>query len=122
MSDEPNESAVWNMDDKENSLIFELKFAFISSLKSWDLEKAYWDLDLLLTEVDSLYDDKDSEAVTLKMGELTQFRTANMLNKNVSDETKSKYFISLRDLYKEICRLIVKNQLYFRKKKSYMGL
>jgi len=123
---EQQDGTVWNFDDKESELIFNLKLSFIMSLKNWNLEQAYWDIDVLLTEGDSLFKEKIRTQMETKHKELSQYRTDyNSLQSPDSPDNfkyKSYYYQLLRDFYKEICRQIVDEDLYFRKKKAYKGL
>lgn len=117
---------VWNFDDREHSLIFELKLTFVSSLRAWDLEKAYWDIISLQAECDALFDkDKDDSVgnvIENELNLLSTFRTTYNSMQEPPPEKKSEYFILLINLYKKICRSAVDEQLYFRKKKQYLGL
>ena len=120
------DGTIWNFDDKESELIFNLKLSFIQSLKNWNLEQAYWDIDVLLTEADSLFKDNIRKEMNKTHAELSEYRSQynTLSNPDAPDNFKYKsyYYQILRDFYKEICRQIVDEDLYFRKKKAYMGL
>lgn len=128
MVDYPDtEGAVWNFDDKENALLFDLKLRFVNSIKDWNnLEQAYWDLDLLIMESDALLPETSRKDVLEKFNLITNYRKENnnyinSVSANYNN-VKSEYYIMLRDLYMEICRKIVDEGAYFRKKKAYTGL
>ena len=103
-----------------------MKLSFVKSLKDWNLEQAYWDIDVLLTEADSLFKPEKRKPIELKHKEISEYRTQYSKLENADSpenfKFKSYYYQLLRDFYKEICREIVDEDLYFRKKKAYKGL
>jgi hypothetical protein len=118
------EGTVWNFDDKEQELIFELKVKFINCRDNWNLEDAYWTLLSLISESESAFLDGDKEKVQNDFNKISEFRKdngGNFIELN-NDEMKSEAFLMMNEMYRKICGLLVENGLYFRKKQGYLGL
>lgn len=117
------EGTIWNFDDKEQELIFELKVKFINHRDKWELDDAYWTLLSLISESESAFEDTDKKKVQEEFDEISEFRKKNNGNFiELDDEFKSEAFLMMNKIYRKICSLLVDNGLYFRKKQSYTGL
>jgi hypothetical protein len=118
------EGTVWNFDDKEQELIFELKVKFINCRDNWNLEDAYWTLLSLISESESAFLEGDKEKVQDDFNKISKFRrdnSGNFIELN-DDEVKSEAFLMMNEMYRKVCGLLVENGLYFRKKQGYTGL
>lgn len=120
--DEENSKLVWNFDNAESQLIFNMKLDFINKRNAWDLEGEFWSLYNLLSETEALLDDTDREKMKGDFDNITTFRKEHPFSENMSDGDKSEAFVLLNNFYRDLCLKIVDKDLYFRKKKEYLGL
>lgn len=135
--EQENQKAVWNLDNVELFIIFQIKTEFIEALKYWDLKTAYWRLRDLRREFDAkigrqkerfdgitLDEDKEEknkkkktttekDEVDRKIKELENARTEFSRGKQTEDD-RGKYYLVLEELYMYICFLMKKHGLYFR--------
>jgi len=115
------QAALWNFDGAQLQLIFEIKADFLSRLREWDLDNAYWRLRDLATELDAklfrnfkeLETNKEIKATERMLAELETER--NDYSKNPLDkQVASKFYLYLEAYYKYLNRLMKKHGLYFR--------
>jgi len=121
------EGTVWNFDDAEAQLIFNIKKEFISCLLEWDLENAYWKIRTLITECDALLttsdkDDGEKNTIIKSLNELSKLRGEYNEVHDPEGSVKGDYYFALESLYKEICLLIKGHGLYFRERADDRGL
>ena len=105
------EKAKWNMDDEILKIIRELKISFLNSMKNWELEEAFWILDLICVECDAKLKSKEQEYIENELSELEKLREEYSKD---AREVSGKLYIKLRKLYKEINRLMKKHGVWFR--------
>lgn len=113
---------VWNFDDAEARLIFEIKLAFINARDSWDLEGAYWALWRYHTEIGSLFEDRTRKELEERWKGLSKLRTENNRFVDLDDEEKGDCMNQLNEFYKTLCDEAVDKGYYFRKRREYVGL
>jgi len=105
------DKAVWNMDDEILKIIKDLKIVFLRHLKNWNLEDAYWILDIICMECDAKLKDKERDDIERDLDELEKNR------KKYSSQAREKagiFYINLRNLYKKINRLMKRHGVWFR--------
>lgn len=107
------QESVWNSDNIEHALLFEIKISFISNLKEWNLEAAYWDVRLLRLEFDAKLDDKEQKEVDRDIRSLEEMRTEYLKSKD-DPESNGKFYAQLETFYILLTRLIKKHGIYFR--------
>lgn len=122
MGEEEDTKLVWNFDDAESKLIFEMKQKFIYYRDNWDLENAYWSLLSMLSEVETLFEDNVKEELNNLFNTITSVRAETNKFENLTDIAKGSCFNLLNDFYRKLCSEIVDKDYYFRKKKEYTGL
>ena len=120
--DEEEKKLVWNFDDAESKLIFNMKEIFIHYRDSWDLENSYWALLRFLSETEPLFDDTIKTDLNGDFNKITEKRNATDKFSNLDEEEKGACFILLNDFYRKLCSELVEKDYYFRKKKEYLGL
>ena len=120
--EETSSKLVWNFDDAEAKLIFNMKEAFIYYRDKWDLESSYWSLLRLLSEIEPLFDDTVKTELNDKFDEITKIRDETSKFSNLNEIDLGKCFNILNNYYRVLCFEIVEKDLYFRKKKEYLGL
>ena len=120
--EETSSKLVWNFDDAEAKLIFSMKETFIYYRDKWDLENSYWSLLRLLSEIEPLFDDTVKTELNDKFDEITKIRDETDKFSNLNETNLGKCFKLLNDYYRKLCFEIVEKDLYFRKKKEYLGL
>lgn len=120
--EETSSKLVWNFDDAEAKLIFNMKETFIYYRDKWDLESSYWSLLRLLSEIEPLFDDTVKTELNDKFDEITKIRDETDKFSNLNETNLGKCFKLLNDYYRKLCFEIVEKDLYFRKKKEYLGL
>ena len=120
--EETSSKLVWNFDDAEAKLIFSMKETFIYYRDKWDLESSYWSLLRLLSEIEPLFDDTVKTELNDKFDEITKIRDETDKFSNLNETNLGKCFKLLNDYYRKLCFEIVEKDLYFRKKKEYLGL
>lgn len=113
---------VWNFDDAESKLIFDMKQRFIYYRDLWDLESAYWILLSLLSEIEPLFDETIQGELNDEFKKITAKRNKTDKFSNLEDEEKGECFALLNDFYRKLMKEVVDKDYYFRKKKEYLGL
>jgi hypothetical protein len=133
------QKSIWNLDNIELSILFEIKVKIITALDSWNLEGAYWELRNLRRELDAkigrvkerfegitLEEDRkekeekksksssEKEEVDKKLKELEKTRNIYNSNDKKTEKDKSEYYLALEELYMFLCFLMKKHGLYFR--------
>lgn len=130
----------WNFDGAELYEIFELKRTFISSIRNWDLETAFWTLRDLRREIDAklkrktnvksfINDEEENKQIKKKDKEenkktekkhvddlikgLDEDRM-KFLSSNKTKEDKTAFYIRLEEVYMELCFIMKQHGLYFR--------
>ena len=121
-SDENGSGTVWNFDDAEAQLMFNIKKEFISCLLDWDLEGAFWKLKTLITESDALLLDTEKERLEKNLKELSNVRNEYNSLVFAEAEDKGNYYLILEELYKQVCIMIKEHGLYFRERDDDRGL
>lgn len=129
--------SIWNLDDAEFSVLFQIKLKFVSSLLKWDLEGAYWAVRTLRMELDAKLRRGETSRYLAKIEEekrklgkkiaRTEKKQVDegmkfldeermiFLNKPVpSFEDKSRFYIVLEDFYMSLCFIMKKHRMYFR--------
>lgn len=118
--DSGNETkAVWNMDDEILKIIKDLKICFLKSMQGWKLEDAYWYLNLMCMECDAKLKTKEQEDIENKLQKLEQLRQTCKTN---GHNNIGEFYKELRNLYKEINRLMKEHGIWFREAEDDMGL
>jgi len=120
--EESNSKVVWNFDDAESKLIFDMKLQFIKYRDSWDLEKAFWSLLSLLSEIENLFEESTKEELKKEFDEIISIRKESDNFTRLDEVTKGTCFIVLNEFYRKLCYEAVDKDYYFRKKKEYLGL
>lgn len=131
--------AIWNLDNVELYIIFQIKMKFITALEQWNLEDAYWSLRDLRRELDAkigrskekfdgitLEEDKEAKeekkktSTTEKIEVDKKIKDLEIVRLNYSKlkiqtlEERGKYYLALEELYMYLCFLMKKHGLYFR--------
>ena len=134
--EEQNQKALWNLDNVELTIIFQIKIQFIEALQSWNLENAYLRLRDLRRELDAKLrrarerfegitldenkDDKkkviiiEKDEVDKRLKDLEKIRSDYNKKQNKTEEDKGNYYLALEELYLYLCFLMKKHGLYFR--------
>jgi hypothetical protein len=121
--DNDSDGVVWNFDNAMGQLIFGMKVDFVRHHKAGDLEKSYWDLFYLISEIESSLDDNSKKEINEEFDKLSKIRKENTSFYNLEDgELCNDCFGSMITLYRKLCSELVTNHFYFRKKKGYTGL
>jgi hypothetical protein len=121
MDEEEKGKLVWNFDDAESRLIFEMKVDFINKIKIWDLEGSYWALSLMLSEINPLFDEDIREELKGEIGKITKARKDTDKFTILDEDEKGTVWKSLNDFYERLCIEMVEQDYYYRKKKEYVG-
>lgn len=111
------EQTEWNMDDEVCKIIKDMKKSFLVNLKQWQLDEAYWDLNLIWGEIDSLLDDSERAKIENDMKILEKVRKT----KNNKEE-RGEYWMKLHNVYRELCQLMQEHGVYFRIQYEEEGL
>lgn len=117
-----DDGVVWNFDDEEAKLIFEMKLEFIRHRKVWNLEQCFWALYNLWTETEALFDESKRKELIKTINKIVEVRNDTDNFANINDILKGQCFDILNDFYRLICIEVVDKGLYFKKKKKYLGL
>jgi hypothetical protein len=115
MEEQPQKSE-WNIDDSLLMAIYSLKIKFLKHIEAWELERAYWTLCLIDSEINPAMKDEDQETLNEKMKVLEDER------KKLTREQEGNFYVSLNNTYKEMNRMMIESGWYFRRKELYMGL
>lgn len=114
-----DKKAIWNIDDEILKIIKELKLSFIISMKNWQLEDAYWFIDLICMECDAKLLDQEKLDIETQLKQLE----AQRAEYNMSDKrTAGIFYVNLRDLYKKINWLMKEHGVWFRERDDDDGL
>lgn len=109
------EQAKWNMDQEVLKVVIDIKMSFLTNLKNWKLEDAYFDLLLFYSEVKAKFSEEQKEELDELFSELNKKR--NEFNKSSTAQKKmmiSEYFPLFSDLYSELNTVCKVNGLWFR--------
>lgn len=109
------EQAKWNMDQEVLKMVIDIKMSFLTNLKNWKLEDAYFDLLLFYSEVKAKFSEEQKEELDQLFSELNKKR--NEFNKSSTAQKKmmiSEYFPLFSDLYSELNTVCKVNGLWFR--------
>lgn len=109
------EQAKWNMDQEVLKVVIDIKMSFLTNLKNWKLEDAYFDLLLFYSEVKAKFSEEQKEELDQLFSELNKKR--NEFNKSSTVQKKmmiSEYFPLFSDLYSELNTVCKVNGLWFR--------
>lgn len=109
------EQAKWNMDQEVLKVVIDIKMSFLTNLKNWKLEDAYFDLLLFYSEVKAKFSEEQKEELDELFSELNKKR--NEFNKSSTVQKKmmiSEYFPLFSDLYSELNTVCKVNGLWFR--------
>lgn len=120
--DETGSGVIWNFDDAESKLIFDMKLAYIQERDNWNLEGAYWALWRLLSEIEPLYDDTVRTEVNEEFAKISKIRNDSDRFSSLTDEEKGQVGEMLNSFYRTLNLEAVDKGYYFRKKKEYLGL
>lgn len=113
------EKAVWNIDDEILKIIKDLKVVFLKHLMNWELEDAYWVLDLICMECDAKLKKTEKEEVEKSLKKLEDDRKKYSFN---TKEMAGDFYVGLRDLYKQINNLMKIHGVWFREFEDDEGL
>lgn len=105
--------AVWNSDDAQLRIIFELKEMAASYFLSRDLEELYWTIRSMRREIDAKLNPTEKTDLKSKLEEIDNKRD-KLLHDKKNSEIANEFFISLEDFYITISSLMKKHGLYFR--------
>lgn len=109
------EQAKWNMDQEVLKVVIDIKMSFLTNLKNWKLEDAYFDLLLFYSEVKAKFSEEQKEELDKLFSKLNKKR--NEFNKSSTVQKKmmiSEYFPLFSDLYSELNTVCKVNGLWFR--------
>lgn len=109
------EQAKWNMDQEVLKMVIDIKMSFLTNLKNWKLEDAYFDLLLFYSEVKAKFSEEQKEELDRLFSELNKKR--NEFNKSSTAQKKmmiSEYFPLFSELYSELNTVCKVNGLWFR--------
>lgn len=109
------EQAKWNMDQEVLKMVIDIKMSFLTNLKNWKLEDAYFDLLLFYSEVKAKFSEEQKEELDQLFSELNKKR--NEFNKSSTAQKKmmiSEYFPLFSNLYSELNTVCKVNGLWFR--------
>lgn len=109
------EQAKWNMDQEVLKVVIDIKMSFLTNLKNWKLEDAYFDLLLFYSEVKAKFSEEQKEELDELFSKLNKKR--NEFNKSSTVQKKmmiSEYFPLFSDLYSELNTVCKVNGLWFR--------
>lgn len=109
------EQAKWNMDQEVLKVVIDIKMSFLTNLKTWKLEDAYFDLLLFYSEVKAKFSEEQKEELDQLFSELNKKR--NEFNKSSTAQKKmmiSEYFPLFSNLYSELNTVCKVNGLWFR--------
>lgn len=109
------EQAKWNMDQEVLKVVIDIKMSFLTNLKNWKLEDAYFDLLLFYSEVKAKFSEEQKEELDELFSKLNKKR--NEFNKSSTAQKKmmiSEYFPLFSDLYSELNTVCKVNGLWFR--------
>lgn len=109
------EQAKWNMDQEVLKVVIDIKMSFLTNLKNWKLEDAYFDLLLFYSEVKAKFSEEQKEELDQLFSELNKKR--NEFNKSSTAQKKmmiSEYFPLFSNLYSELNTVCKVNGLWFR--------
>lgn len=109
------EQAKWNMDQEVLKVVIDIKMSFLTNLKNWKLEDAYFDLLLFYSEVKAKFSEEQKEELDQLFSKLNKKR--NEFNKSSTVQKKmmiSEYFPLFSDLYSELNTVCKVNGLWFR--------
>lgn len=110
------EATEFNADLEQLLILFNIKKECIKDFDAWDLEKCYYDIRALYRELDSLIDDGERTNARVLLKEIDDIRKEQLNNDD--NETKSRYFTKLEELYLLLCLYIKQYKLAYRQKSS----
>lgn len=113
---------VWNFDDAESRLIFEMKVEFLNEIRVFNIENAYWKLWVLMSEIKPLFEDSTKKEVNKKFSELTDLRNSTNKFEDLTESKIGEIASAMIKFYEQICDEAVSKGYYFRKQKEYVGL
>lgn len=109
------EQAKWNMDQEVLKMVIDIKMSFLTNLKAWKLEDAYFDLLLFYSEVKAKFSAEQQEELDKMFKELNNKRNEfNKSSKSNKKELISSYFPLFSELYSELNTVCKVNGLWFR--------
>jgi len=109
------EQAKWNMDQEVLKMVIDIKMSFLTNLKAWKLEDAYFDLLLFYSEVKAKFSEEQQEELDKMFKELNNKRNEfNKSSKSNKKELISSYFPLFSELYSELNTVCKVNGLWFR--------
>lgn len=117
--EEEDAQLVWNFDDAETQLIFNLRIKFVDNLKDWNLEDCFWDIRLIKNEVMMIAKKSERETIKSKMDELEEKRKNYMENK---EGKRVDFFLGLEEFYLTLNSIIKQHGLCFQEKADLRGL
>lgn len=127
-NDTPVGNVIWNFDEEQLKLIFEIKKYFVIAFNNWDLETAYWKLRLFLKESEPMFDkgeDGKGEQYDLRdkfEEDVTNKRKKYIELKNPNDKNKAEFYLALEEFYVYLCNMIKEKGVYYRQRREDDGL
>lgn len=105
----------WNIDDEILKLVKFIKMSFLTNIKSWDLEQAYFDLLLYYSEVNAKFKAKERKELDEDFINLEKNRT-NFIKLNNIDkkENSGVLYNNILKLYSKLNTFCKENGLWFR--------
>lgn len=113
------QKAVWNIDDEILKIVKDLKIAFLLCMRQWNLEDAYWNLDLIYMEISAKFKEEEKKEVE---GLFINLEKVRVIYLNDKKSKKGDFYINLRNLYKKINTLAKEHGLWFREEYDDEGL
>ena len=105
----------WNMDNEILKLIKTIKMSFLTNLKSWDLDQAYFDLVLYYSEIKAKFKPKEKEELDDDFKKLEKNRTKYInLNNHDKKEKSGMLYSEILNLYSKMNTFCKVHGLWFR--------
>jgi len=107
----------WNVDDEVLKMVCLLKFKYLWHIENWELEKAYWTLRLLDSEISPALGEEEQKEINNAIIELEKIRKGT-----ITKSEEGPFYSILDSVYKKMNTYMIEAGWYFRRKELYMGL
>jgi hypothetical protein len=114
--EEQIQKSEWNIDDALLNAIYCLKIKFLRHIELWELERAYWTICSIDSEINPAMKEDDQKILNNNISLLENERGT------LTKDNEGKFYIHLNKTYKEMNRMMIESGWYFRRKELYMGL